>query len=368
MKAAFIVMSILGCDDAGATCTPVAQVEQQWQTIAACDAASEDHLARYTNVNHPMVVAVCQTADSTALADSTEDVAQVETANRSVAPIPQPPLDEAREDGIAVLTINRSEQRNCLSLEVREGLREAWDRFERDPAMRVAILTGSGDKAFCAGGDLKEMVGMGMKVPPRDLYALPYDTIELSKPTIAAVNGHALAGGWMMAQACDLCVASTNATFVITEARIGRELTGLLDRAEAGTGLDKMDAGGFGKIRHDADDAKEIGHQRAPPGTELGEDEFARRAHRLPDHHGPHADQLAEHLAHLRRGDEIAVAAERLAAHVVAIEGVGEAGLHVGGERHRPVGADAGDQLLAERRHASLASGRRDALTIRKTP
>jgi hypothetical protein len=66
MKAAFIVMSILGCDDAGATCTPIAQVEQQWQTIAACDAASETQLSRYTNVSHPMVVAVCPTANSTA--------------------------------------------------------------------------------------------------------------------------------------------------------------------------------------------------------------------------------------------------------------------------------------------------------------
>ena len=105
MKAAFIVMSILGCDDAGATCTPIAQVEQQWQTIAACDADSEAQLARYTNVNHPMVVAVCQTADSTALADSTEDVAQIETANRSLAPVPQSPGDEAREGGITARAV-----------------------------------------------------------------------------------------------------------------------------------------------------------------------------------------------------------------------------------------------------------------------
>lgn len=131
-------------------------------------------------------------------------------------------LYDAREDGIAVLTINRPEQRNCLSREVREGLRAGWDRFERDPAMRIAILTGSGDKAFCAGGDLKEMVGTGMQVPPRDMYALPYDTVELSKPTIAAVNGHAFAGGWMIAQACDLCVASTGAKFAITEVKVGR--------------------------------------------------------------------------------------------------------------------------------------------------
>ena len=86
----------------------------------------------------------------------------------------------------------------------------------------IAILTGAGEKAFCAGGDLKEMVETGMKVPPRDMFPMPYDTIELSKPTIAAVNGIAYAGGWMIAQACDLCVASTNARFAVTEVKVGR--------------------------------------------------------------------------------------------------------------------------------------------------
>lgn len=131
-------------------------------------------------------------------------------------------LFDARDEGIAIITINRPDQRNCLSLEVREGLRAAWERFESDPALRVAILTGAGEKAFCAGGDLKEMVETGMTVPPRDMYALPYDTMELSKPTIAAVNGVAFAGGWMIAQACDLCVASTAARFAITEVKVGR--------------------------------------------------------------------------------------------------------------------------------------------------
>jgi enoyl-CoA hydratase len=131
-------------------------------------------------------------------------------------------LYELSEDGIAVITINRREQRNCLSLEVRRGLFAAWDRFEHDSDARVAILTGSGDKAFCAGGDLKEMVDTGLKVPPRDMFPVPYENITLSKPTIAAVNGVAFAGGWMIAQACDLCVASTTATFAITEVRVGR--------------------------------------------------------------------------------------------------------------------------------------------------
>ena len=131
-------------------------------------------------------------------------------------------LFDAREDGIAIITLNRPEARNALGKEIREGLFAAWERFERDPALRVAILTGAGDKAFCAGGDLKEMTETRMAVPPRDLFPVPGDTIELTKPTIAAVNGVAFAGGWMIAQACDLCVASTNAKFAITEVKVGR--------------------------------------------------------------------------------------------------------------------------------------------------
>lgn len=120
MKAAFIVMSILGCDDAGATCMPIAQVEQQWQTIAACDAESEAHLSHYANVSHPMVVAVCQTANSTALADSAEEAAQLETASRSPAPLPQPPQDDARKHGIAARAVALMKD----VLPSRQGLRD----------------------------------------------------------------------------------------------------------------------------------------------------------------------------------------------------------------------------------------------------
>jgi enoyl-CoA hydratase len=131
-------------------------------------------------------------------------------------------LFEAREDGIAIITLNRPEARNALSKEIREGLFDAWDRFERDPALRVAILTGAGEKAFCAGGDLKEMTERQLTVPPRDMFPVPGDSIEISKPTIAAINGVAFAGGWMIAQGCDLCVASTSARFAITEVKVGR--------------------------------------------------------------------------------------------------------------------------------------------------
>ncbi|RDC59172.1 1,4-dihydroxy-2-naphthoyl-CoA synthase [Alteripontixanthobacter maritimus] len=129
---------------------------------------------------------------------------------------------ETTEDGIAILTIDRPEQRNALSKEVRDGLFAAWDRFEKDDTLKVAILTGSGEKAFCAGGDLKEMVETGLKVPPPGMFPVGHETVHLTKPTIAAVNGVAYAGGWMIAQGCDLCVASTSARFAITEVKVGR--------------------------------------------------------------------------------------------------------------------------------------------------
>jgi enoyl-CoA hydratase/carnithine racemase len=123
---------------------------------------------------------------------------------------------------VALITINRPASRNAINAEVRAGLTEAWQRFEADATAQVAILTGAGDKAFCAGMDLKEASALGLKVPPRGFIPTLGDVIKVSKPTIAAVNGMAMAGGWLFAQMCDLCVAAEHATFAITEARVGR--------------------------------------------------------------------------------------------------------------------------------------------------
>lgn len=131
-------------------------------------------------------------------------------------------LFEPREDGIALITINRPDTRNALGKGVRDGLFAAWARFEADSALRVAILTGAGEQAFCAGGDLKEMAQLQLAVPPRGMFPIPGDTVELTKPTIAAVNGVAFAGGWLLAQSCDLCVAADHARFAITESKVGR--------------------------------------------------------------------------------------------------------------------------------------------------
>ncbi len=95
-------------------------------------------------------------------------------------------------------------------------------RFNDDPAARVLVLTGAGDAAFCAGADLKEMAEVGLEVPPADFVPVFGQTVEVAKPTIAAVNGLAYAGGFLLAQMCDLCVAAEHARFAIREARVGR--------------------------------------------------------------------------------------------------------------------------------------------------
>ena len=127
-----------------------------------------------------------------------------------------------RRDGIAWLTINRPEARNALNQAVRDGLFAGLRAFIADDERQVLILTATGDKAFCAGADLKEMAATGLKVPPPDW--LPYlgRNLHTDKPVIAAVNGVAYAGGFFLAQQCDLVIAADTARFAITEARWSR--------------------------------------------------------------------------------------------------------------------------------------------------
>jgi enoyl-CoA hydratase/carnithine racemase len=126
------------------------------------------------------------------------------------------------EGPVRWLTIDRPEARNALGKAVRDGLWAGFRRFVDDDDGRVLVLTGAGDKAFCAGGDLKEMAETSLQVPGRDF--LPYlnRTIKTDKPVIAAVNGVAFAGGFLLAQMCDLCVAAEHARFGVTEPKVGR--------------------------------------------------------------------------------------------------------------------------------------------------
>jgi enoyl-CoA hydratase/carnithine racemase len=120
-----------------------------------------------------------------------------------------------REGSVAWVTIDRPEARNALNEAVRTGLFDAVARFNADDAA-VLVLTGSGDQAFCAGGDLKEMADLGLEVPPPDFLPIFGRNVTVERPTIAAVNGVAFAGGFLLAQMCDHCVASEHALFGIT--------------------------------------------------------------------------------------------------------------------------------------------------------
>lgn len=137
-------------------------------------------------------------------------------------------LYEKRER-IAYVTINRPEAMNALGPEHHRELIQVWHDFRDDPDVWVAILTGAGEKAFCAGADLKTYTPT---LGTRDPYDVRQEAnrvgfggitrgLEIWKPLIAAVNGYALAGGLELALACDIRVASENAQFGCSEVRRG---------------------------------------------------------------------------------------------------------------------------------------------------
>jgi enoyl-CoA hydratase/carnithine racemase len=123
---------------------------------------------------------------------------------------------------IALLTIDRPDQRNAVNKAVVDGMTIALDEAEADRDVRVVVLTGAGDKAFCAGMDLKAFVqdGPAGAVHRTNGFA-GIATRNFPKPIIAAVNGHALAGGFEIVLSCDLVVAADEATFGIPEVSRG---------------------------------------------------------------------------------------------------------------------------------------------------
>ncbi|MEV6149878.1 enoyl-CoA hydratase/isomerase family protein [Nonomuraea sp. NPDC052129] len=122
---------------------------------------------------------------------------------------------------VAVITLNRPAKLNAITPEMADALRACLDRVDADPAIRVAVLTGAGERSFCVGSDIREL----------DAYATPWefrnrgdygDAVRaLRKPIVAAVNGYAYGGGLELAMACDIRLAATTATFAAPEIKLG---------------------------------------------------------------------------------------------------------------------------------------------------
>lgn len=139
-----------------------------------------------------------------------------------VIPLPSEAVLYETRDLVATITINTPESHNALSRPVRDGLRSAFQRFNADDDARVAILTGAGGKAFCAGGDLKEMMANASQNLGRDFVVMPGHNEVVDKPWIAAVSGHAVGGGVLYTMLADMAVASSTARFKMPEAMISR--------------------------------------------------------------------------------------------------------------------------------------------------
>jgi enoyl-CoA hydratase/carnithine racemase len=195
--------------------------------------------------------------------------------------------DEVRyevDGAVARVTIDRPERRNAMSFGVMQGLRDAMARARADAAVRVVVLTGAGDKAFCAGADLGSggiADGAAGAHEGRGLLAeLFRDMWSLGKPIVARVRGYALAGGFGLACACDIVVAGDDAQFGTPEIDVGlwpyMITVPLLRSMPPKTALELMMTG----RRVGAEEAARIGFvQRVVPAAELDAavDELAAR-------------------------------------------------------------------------------------------
>lgn len=136
---------------------------------------------------------------------------------------PAPAVLTELRDHVLVVTLNRPEARNAVNAELTRGLGEALERAEGDPDIRVVVLTGAGDKTFCAGADLKAISrGEALNPPGTEKWGFAgFVNHPISTPVIAAVNATALGGGTELVLACDLAVAAESAKFGLPEVRRG---------------------------------------------------------------------------------------------------------------------------------------------------
>jgi crotonobetainyl-CoA hydratase len=143
-----------------------------------------------------------------------------------------------RRGPVTIVTLSRPEVYNALHSDAHFELHRVFDAFAADPDQWVAIVTGAGDKAFCAGNDLKWQAAGGRRGFDTSGFGGLTARFDCDKPIIAAVNGVAMGGGFEIALACDLIIASENAAFALPEPRVGlAALAGGLQRLPRQIGL-----------------------------------------------------------------------------------------------------------------------------------
>lgn len=132
-------------------------------------------------------------------------------------------IDYTKEGRIAIFTINRPEAYNAIDVSTNQELRDALVDFRDDPELWVGIITGAGEKAFCGGADIKNMIPFMKKMRnrPGEFPTTLMRGLELWKPVIAAINGVALGGGLEIALACDIRIAAENARLGTPEVTLG---------------------------------------------------------------------------------------------------------------------------------------------------
>jgi len=137
--------------------------------------------------------------------------------------VSQPAVLTERRGNVVVITINRPEARNCVNGAVSTGVGDALEQAQHDPGVRAVVITGAGDKSFCAGADLKAIARReNLYHPDHGEWGFAgYVHHFIDKPTIAAVNGTALGGGTELALASDLVVAEERAAFGLPEVKVG---------------------------------------------------------------------------------------------------------------------------------------------------
>lgn len=165
------------------------------------------------------------------------------------------------EGPLLTLTIDRPEVLNALHPDAHRELADAFDRYAADPTLRVAIVTGAGERAFCVGTDLKALDATGDHAKPSTGFAGITHRFDLWKPLIAAVNGLCLGGGMEILAACDLAVAADHAQFGLPEPRVGLAALGggLLQRLPRQIGMKDAMALVLTAKRIPADEARRIG-------------------------------------------------------------------------------------------------------------